>query len=78
MLDRAVARTGHLIGSSFTLADMNLLPMMFYLSHLPESGAMLRRHEKLKAYYERHMARGTVKEAVPAPFPGRSSWTIER
>ena len=77
MLDRAVARTGHLVGNSFTLADMNLLPMMFYLDKLPESGAMLRRNAKLGAYYERHMMRASVREAVPPPFPGRSSWTVE-
>jgi glutathione S-transferase len=78
MLDRAVAKTGHLAGTVFTLADANVLPMLFYLSHLPESGAMLRRHASLAAYHERHMARPTVKEAVPPPFPGRSFWTIER
>ncbi len=77
MLDRAVAETGHLVGSSFTLADMNLLPMMFYLEKLPESGAMLRQNAKLSAYFDRHLARPSVREAVPPPFPGRSSWTIE-
>ena len=77
MLDRAVAKTGHLVGSAFTLADMNVLPMLFYLHHLPESGAMLRRNANLASYYERHIARPSVKEAVPPPFPGRSSWTVE-
>jgi len=77
MLDRAVAKTGHLVGSAFTLADMNVLPMLFYLHHLPESRAMLRRNAGLAAYYERHMARRSVREAVPPPFPGRSSWAVE-
>jgi glutathione S-transferase len=77
MLDRAVKKNGHLVGSSFTLADMNLLPMLFYLHHLPESSAMLRRNASLEAYYERHIARSTVKEALPPPFPGRSSWAVE-
>ena len=77
MLGRAVAKTGHLVGSTFTLADMNVLPMLFYLHHLPESGAMLRRNAGLAAYYERHMARPSVREAVPPPFPGRSSWAVE-
>jgi glutathione S-transferase len=77
MLDRAVAKTGHLVGNSFTLADMNLLPMLFYLDKLPESRSMLQRTAKLGAYYQRHIARASVKEAVPPPFPGRSSWTIE-
>jgi glutathione S-transferase len=31
VLDRAVAKTGHLVGDSFTLADMNLLPILFFL-----------------------------------------------
>jgi glutathione S-transferase len=78
MLDRAVSKTGYLVGSTFTLADMNLLPMMFYLDKLPESGAMLQRTANLRGYYERHMARPSVKEATPPPFPGRSSWTVER
>jgi glutathione S-transferase len=77
MLDRAVADTGYLVGNSFTLADMNLLPMMFYLDKLPESGAILRRNSNLSAYFDRHIARPSVREAVPPPFPGRSSWTIE-
>ena len=77
MLDRAVAETGHLVGDRFTLADMNILPMLFYLHHLPESGAMLRRKAGLEAYYERHMARTSVRDALPPPFPGRSAWTIE-
>jgi glutathione S-transferase len=77
MLDRAVAKTGHLVGGGFTLADMNVLPMLFYLHHLPESGAMLRRNANLASYYERHIARPSVKEAVAPPFPGRTSWTIK-
>jgi glutathione S-transferase len=77
MLDHAVAKTGHLVGNAFTLADMNVLPMLFYLRHLPESGAMLQRHAGLASYYKRHIARGTVKEAIPPPFSGRSSWNIE-
>jgi hypothetical protein len=56
---------------------MNVLPMLFYLHHLPESRVMLRRNASLEAYYERHLARASVREAIPAPFPGRSSWTIE-
>jgi glutathione S-transferase len=77
MLGSAVAKTGYLVGNSFTLADMNVLPMLFYLHHLPESRVMVRQNASLEAYYERHMARASVKEAIPAPFPGRSSWTIE-
>jgi glutathione S-transferase len=76
VLDRAVAKTGHLVGEDFTLADINLLPILFYLDKLPESRAMLRRAASLDAYYRRHFERASVKDATPPPFPGRSSWDI--
>jgi glutathione S-transferase len=73
LLDRAVARTGHLVGDSFTLADINLLPILFYMGKMPESGAMLRCATKLNAYYQRHWARPSAQEAAPPPFPGRQA-----
>ena len=60
-----------------SLADINLLPILFYVDKLPESRAMLRRSANLDAYYRQHMARASVKETTPPPFPGRSSWEIE-
>ena len=76
VLDRAVAKTGHLVGDSFTLADINLLPILFYLDKLPESRVLLRRAASLDAYYRRHMGRASVEQTTPPPFPGRSSWEI--
>ena len=72
-LDRAVARTGHLVGDSFTLADIDLLPILYYMNKTPESAAMLERARSLKAYFDRHMARPSVKGTIPPPFPGRTS-----
>jgi glutathione S-transferase len=77
VLDRAVARTGHLVGDTFTLADMNLLPILFFMEKAPESRVMLNRSRNLRAYYERHQARASISDTVPPPFPGRSSWEIE-
>jgi glutathione S-transferase len=77
VLDGAVAKTGHLVGDTFTLADMNLLPILFYMDKALESRAMLDRSKSLKAYLERHRARKSVKDTIPPPFPGRSSWEIE-
>jgi glutathione S-transferase len=76
VLDRAVAKTGHLVGDGFTLADMNLLPILFFMAKAPESRAILRRSANLEAYAERHMARASLRDTVPPPFPGRSSWEI--
>jgi glutathione S-transferase len=71
VLDRAVAGTGHLVGDGLTLADINLLPILFYMNKMPESGAMLRRAKNLDAYFRRHWARPSAAEATPPPFPGR-------
>lgn len=76
VLDRGVAETGHLVGEAFTLADMNLLPILFYVDKLPESRAMLRHAKNLDAYYTRHFERASVKAASPPPFPGRASWDM--
>jgi glutathione S-transferase len=77
VLDRAVAKTGHLVGDTFTLADMNLLPILFFMDKIPESRALLERSANLNAYFERHQARASVRDTIPPPFPGRSSWEIE-
>ena len=66
--------TGYLAGSSFTLADMNSCPILFYLDKAPESGAMLRRSTRLKAYFDRHIERKSVKDAIPPPMPGRRTY----
>ena len=40
VLDRAVAKTGCLVGTSMTLADINVLPILYYMTKLPESGEL--------------------------------------
>jgi glutathione S-transferase len=71
VLDRAVAPTGHLVGDAFTLADANLLPILFYLSKLAESAALLDKAPHLKAYLERHLARPSLQATLPPPMPKR-------
>ena len=72
MLERAVASTGYLVGGSFTLADIDLLPILYYLDQWPESGEMLRQRTSLKAYLDRHMMRPSVERTTPPPFPNRN------
>jgi glutathione S-transferase len=71
-VDRAVAKTGHLVGDAFTLADMNFIPILFYMGKTPESSALLQRMPGLKAYFDRHMARKSVQETVPTWIPGQA------
>jgi glutathione S-transferase len=69
LLDRTVAPSGHLAAGTFTLADMTLMPMLYYLSKVPESNAMLEKSASLKAYFEQHLARASVRQTVPEPLP---------
>jgi hypothetical protein len=43
------------------------------MNKTPESAVLLERAGNLKAYFDRHMARPSVKETIPPPFPGRTS-----
>ena len=69
ILDRAVGATGYLAGDAFTLADINLLPILFYLRQLPESGEAFAKSSNLARYYERHAARPSFTRTVPPPGP---------
>jgi glutathione S-transferase len=71
VLDAAVRATGHLAGNSFTLADIDLLPILFYMNKLPESRVMLADAKHLKAYFERHMDRPSVQRTFPESLPDR-------
>jgi glutathione S-transferase len=69
-MDRAVAKTGHLVGDTFTLADMNFIPILFYMAAKPESSSLMDRMPSLSGYFKRHMARKSVQETVPTWMPG--------
>jgi glutathione S-transferase len=71
VLDSAVRATGYLAGNSFTLADIDLLPILFYMNKMPESRAMLADAKHLTAYFERHMERPSVKRTFPESLPER-------
>ncbi|MGB6324365.1 MAG: glutathione S-transferase C-terminal domain-containing protein [Methylocella sp.] len=68
LLNKAVPDTGHLAGSSFTYADMNLLPTLAYLRDLPEGSEILAGAKELTRYFERHCERASFKTTVPPPF----------
>lgn len=71
VLDRAVGRTGYLVGDTFTLADMTVLPLLYYMTKLPESGEMVQARSNLAGYVERLLARKSVADTIPPPMPGR-------
>ena len=73
ILDRAVATTGHLVGGAFTLADIYLMPILYWVRMLPESGEAIAAARHLSAYFERHAGRTSFVRTTPAGPPSRFS-----
>jgi glutathione S-transferase len=73
ILDKAVAATGHLVGDQFTFADINLLPILYYVRQLPEAADALAAAPHLAAYYDTHAARPSFVRTVPPAGPPRSA-----
>jgi glutathione S-transferase len=71
VLDKAVAKTGYLVGNRFTFADINLLPILYIVRQLPEAASALAATPHLAGYYERHKARPSFNRTVPPPGPPR-------
>ena len=71
VLDAAVEPSGYLAANAFTLADINLLPILFYMNKMPESRAILAGTKHLRGYFERHFERPSVQRTIPEPMPER-------
>jgi len=52
-LDAALAKTGFLVGERLTMADINLLPMVYYTRMLPEGKAIIGLCPQLSSYIDR-------------------------
>jgi glutathione S-transferase len=71
VLDKAVAKTGYLAGDGFTLADINLMPILYYVQRFPEGGEMVQSAKNLSAYFARHSGRQSYQASFPPPLPTR-------
>jgi glutathione S-transferase len=78
ILDKAVAPTGHLAGSQFSFADINLMPILYYVRQFPEGSEAIAAAKHLAAYYDRHAQRASFKNTVPPPPPRQQSKPDER
>jgi len=65
LLDKAVAKTGYLVGDGVTLADLFVLPILYYLRQFPESAEALARAAHLVRYYDRLSARPSFQNTIP-------------
>jgi glutathione S-transferase len=65
VLGEEVAKTGFLGAESFSIADAYLIPILFYLSKQPESGALIEANGALRSYLARHDERPSVRATMP-------------
>jgi len=71
VLDKAVAKSGYLVGDQFTFADINLLPILYRVGQFPEGAEALAAATHLAGYYDRHAARSSFRRTTPPPGPPR-------
>jgi glutathione S-transferase len=69
LLDRAVAKGGYLAGDGFTYADINLMPILYYIRNFPEGAAAIAAGKSLSAYYDRLAQRASFTNTTPPPPP---------
>jgi len=75
ILDNAVARTGHLVEDRFTLADVNLLPILDRIRLAPEGADALAAAPNLARYFEAHSARPSFQRTSPPAGPPERATT---
>jgi glutathione S-transferase len=69
ILDKAVAKTGHLVDDQFTLADLNLLPILDRIRLAPEGAEALVATTHLSRYFETHASRPSFQRTSPPAGP---------
>lgn len=71
ILDRVLGQRSYLAGSDFNLADMFLLPLIYYLKQMPEGAELLTASPNLTVWFQRVLDRASARETVPPPMPKR-------
>lgn len=78
ILDNAVAKSEYLVDDQFTLADLNLLPILDRVILAPEGAAALAAAAHLNRYFEKHAARPSFRRTLPPAGPPERARTISR
>lgn len=68
VLNSAIGSGRYFGGSTFSLADMYLLPLLAYLRIFPESGALFSKAENLVRYFAVHSFRESFLRTAPPPL----------
>ena len=78
LLDKAVAKTGYLAGKQFSFADINVMPILFYVRKFPEGAEAIAAAKNLAAYYDRNAERESFKNTIPPPPPQQQAKPDQR
>lgn len=70
--DATLSKSDYLAGDALSIADLMLVPCVFYLSMTPEGKPMLPNHKGVSAWLERMMARPSFAATMP-PAPNREA-----
>lgn len=65
VLDASLTKSPYLAGNALSLADLTLLPILFYLKLQPEGGPLVAKHKAVSAWYERMAARPSFGATMP-------------
>src|SRR5215475_4441075 len=78
LLDKAVAKTGYLAGNQFSFADINVMPILFYVRKFPAGSEAIAAAKNLAAYYDRNAERPSFTNTMPPPPPAQQAQPDQR
>ena len=78
VLDSAVAKTGYLVSDGYSLADINLLPVLHYVQQCPEGNDMVRSAKSLCDYFAHHSERPSFQMTLPQPHTVEETAAIRK
>ena len=67
VLEKALAKTGHLVGDKLTFADLNVAPMIAALERFPHGKELLARNPNVTAFLAKMKARPSWPKTEPPP-----------
>jgi glutathione S-transferase len=67
ILDRGLAASGSFSGNGFSFADINMMPILFYVQKFPEGAEIVNGAKNLKAFYDRNAQRASFVKTDPPP-----------
>ena len=67
VLDKALAKTGHLVGDKLSYADLNVLPMLVTAAGIPAGKEVVAKHANVAKFMTAMTARPSFAKTAPPP-----------